>query len=101
MKHENNPSESTLGRGTDYPSRYAQEALYGIPRSQSREAMSIANPLPFQGADLWTAWDLTWLDNSGQPVVAVADITVPANSDNLIESKSMKLYLGSFAQTRF
>ncbi len=89
-----------LGRDTAYPQNYAPEALFAIPRSDSREPLGIGAPLPFHGVDIWNAWELTWLNAHGRPEVGVAEIRVPADSPNLVESKSLKLYLGSFAMTR-
>ena len=97
MKATNLP----LGRKTDYPQKYAPEVLCPVARSESRDPLGIGEPLPFSGVDTWTAWELTWLADSGRPEVATARIVVPADSPNLIESKSLKLYLGSFAMTRF
>ncbi len=90
-----------LGRETGYPDKYAPDALCEIPRATSRGALGIAEPLPFKGVDTWNAWDLTWLDKHGRPAVATAEILVPADSPNLIESKSLKLYLNSFSMHRF
>lgn len=87
-----------LGRETGYPAQYAPDLLYPIARSDSREGLG-EDPLPFQGTDIWTAWELTWLAPGGMPVVATAEIRIPASSPNLIESKSLKLYLNSFAMT--
>ena len=56
--------------------------------------------LPFAGVDLWNAYELSWLDAKGKPRVAMATFSVPADSPNIIESKSFKLYLNSFNQTR-
>jgi 7-cyano-7-deazaguanine reductase len=90
-----------LGRETDYPQNYAPDTLFPIARAESREALGIVAPLPFSGTDIWNAWELTWLGRGGLPRVATAEIRVPADSPNLIESKSLKLYLGSFAMTEF
>jgi 7-cyano-7-deazaguanine reductase len=57
--------------------------------------------LPFYGADIWNAFELSWLAPSGKPCVALARFTVPAASPNIIESKSLKLYLNSYNQTAF
>ncbi len=94
-------AETPLGRATDYPDRYSPAALYAIARTKSRGALGLSDPLPFVGFDFWNAWELSWLDSAGLPQVAVAEIRVPADSPNIIESKSLKLYLGSFAMTRF
>jgi len=90
-----------LGRATPYPDQYSPGLLYGIPRSTHREALGIGARLPFHGVDIWNAWELTWLDPQGMPRYATAEIRVPADSPNLIESKSLKLYLNSFAMTAF
>jgi 7-cyano-7-deazaguanine reductase len=90
-----------LGRATDYPQKYAPEALCAVARSDSRQTLGITGALPFAGVDIWNAWELTWLGDSGKPQVATAEVVVPADSPNIVESKSLKLYLGSFAMTRF
>lgn len=86
---------------TAYPEQYSPGLLYAIPRTGSRAPLGLAHDLPFHGADLWNAWELTWLDTNGLPQVATAEISVPALSPNIIESKSLKLYLGSFAMSGF
>lgn len=90
-----------LGRETSYPDRYSPELLFAIPRADSRLPLGLTGVLPFSGVDLWNAWELTWLDTSGQPIVATAEIEVPADSPNIVESKSLKLYLNSFAMSQF
>ncbi len=93
----NNP----LGRATTYPDRYTADALHAIARADSRETLLRGAEVPFHGADYWRAWELSWLDAAGVPRVASAEIVVPCDSPNLFESKSLKLYLGSFAMSRF
>lgn len=97
------PSQhSPLGKSTEYRSEYAPELLYPIPRQIKRDELGIAaNALPFVGEDLWNGYELSWLNPKGKPVVAVAQFRIPADSPNLIESKSFKLYLNSLNQTRF
>ena len=90
-----------LGKTSDYPQNYAPDVLCPVDRDDSRGPLGIAEPLPFAGVDLWNAWELTWLDPGGLPQVATARFTVPADSPYLIESKSLKLYLGSLAMSRF
>ena len=93
---------SPLGKATEYPSHYVPELLYPIPRQLKRSELGIADAaLPFVGEDLWNAYELSWLNAKGKPVVAVGTFRVPATSPNLIESKSFKLYLNSFNQTAF
>ena len=87
-----------LGRTTDYPDRYDAALLFPIARSDAREAIGIRGTLPFVGADLWTAYEISWLDLRGKPQLAVGEFRVPAESPAIVESKSLKLYLGSYAQ---
>ncbi|MEG3129648.1 NADPH-dependent 7-cyano-7-deazaguanine reductase QueF [Pantoea cypripedii] len=91
-----------LGRATGYIQHYSPDLLEGLPRSRSRSEIAIESEnLPFSGFDLWTGFELSWLNNKGKPVVAIAEFIIPATSTNLIESKSFKLYLNSFNQTKF
>jgi len=90
-----------LGHATGYPDTYDAKLLFPVPRAPQREEIGIAGALPFAGADAWTAFELTWLDPRGKPAVAIALFEVPAASPAIVESKSVKLYLGSFAQSRF
>lgn len=93
---------SPLGKATAYQSHYAPELLFPIPRQPKRNELGISGSvLPFVGEDIWNAYELSWLNAKGKPVVAVGCIRVPADSPNLIESKSFKLYLNSFNQTEF
>ena len=93
---------SPLGKATEYCCHYAPELLYPIPRQAKRDEIGIAaDAPPFTGEDLWNAYELSWLNPKGKPVVAVGQFRVPADSPNLIESKSFKLYLNSFNQTTF
>jgi 7-cyano-7-deazaguanine reductase len=94
-------STNPLGQATDNPQEYAPEVLFAIPRSESRSLLGIDTDPPFSGVDIWHAWDFTWLDPRGQPIAATASLRVDAMSPNIVESKSLKLYLGSFAMTRF
>ncbi|MEM8814795.1 MAG: NADPH-dependent 7-cyano-7-deazaguanine reductase QueF [Pseudomonadota bacterium] len=88
-----------LGKTSDYPKAYSPDVLYPIARAENRARLGLGDTLPFHGTDLWTAWELTWLTPSGKPAVAAAEIGVPADSPNIIESKSLKLYLGALAMT--
>lgn len=95
------PDHGPLGRGTDYPTAYDAALLFPIPRAQARREIGIAEPLPFIGHDIWNAYELSWLDPRGKPVVETAQFVVPADSPNLIESKSFKLYLNSLNNEQF
>ena len=89
-----------LGRETAYPNEYQPAVLFPIARAESRDGR-ITGALPFVGVDIWNAWELTWLGPGDLPVVATLEIRVPADTPNLIESKSLKLYLNSFSMSRF
>lgn len=94
--------KTLLGHETDYPRRYAPELLCPLSRHDGRRALGLeAQALPFHGVDVWTHYEVSWLDVLGKPQVAVADIRVPADSPCLIESKSMKLYFNSLNFERF
>ena len=86
---------------TGYPDTYDPAELYAVARASQRATLGLGDALPFTGSDLWTAYELTWLDPRGKPEIAIATIDVPASSPSIVESKSMKLYLGSFAQSSF
>lgn len=101
MTRSSDSGTTLLGKESVYPSTYAPHVLQRIARGDARLAIGIKAPLPFVGIDHWTAWELTWLDATGKPVVVIADIGIPATSKYIIESKSMKIYLGSFAMSRF
>jgi 7-cyano-7-deazaguanine reductase len=91
-----------LGANSDYPDQYAPELLEALPRARGRDLIGVDEQhLPFHGFDLWTAFELSWLNAKGKPVVGIGEFTLPHSSTNLIESKSFKLYLNSFNQTRF
>lgn len=96
----NSPQTSSLGRAVAAPTRYAPELLFAIARAGQRAALGIGSALPFHGVDIWNAYELSWLDLRGKPCVALATLRVPAGSPQLIESKSLKLYLGSFGFER-
>ena len=102
MSTPNTPQDSLLGREVAYPSSYDPALLFPIPRAQARGEIGLdAGALPFIGHDRWHAYELSWLDARGKPVVATATLEVPATSPNLIESKSLKLYLNSLNASRF
>jgi 7-cyano-7-deazaguanine reductase len=94
-------SKNPLGEPTDYPDEYSPQVLFAVSRIEARKALGLGVELPFQGEDVWNAWELSWLESSGKPVVATAVITVPADSANIVESKSLKLYLNSLAMSRY
>ena len=95
------PEDSPLGKPAEYRDRYDPGLLFAIERAPQRAALGIGHALPFSGADLWTAYELSWLDARGKPEVAIARFRVPAGSPCIVESKSLKLYLNAFSQTPF
>tara|TARA_R110002073_G_scaffold3782_1_gene25180 strand:- start:1478 stop:2278 length:801 start_codon:yes stop_codon:yes gene_type:complete len=90
-----------LGRNTPVVQSYAPELLHAIPRDTARCNLGLGQVLPFHGVDLWHAYEMSWLDDAGKPVVRVGRFGVPADSPNIVESKSFKLYLNSLNSTRF
>ncbi|GAA6141580.1 NADPH-dependent 7-cyano-7-deazaguanine reductase QueF [Hydrogenophaga sp. 5NK40-0174] len=93
------PDQSPLGKASAYADHYDAGLLYPLPRSTKREEVGITGRLPFMGADLWTAYELSWLNPRGKPQVAIAQFIVPCESTHIVESKSFKLYLNSFNNT--
>ena len=91
----------TLGQKTEYANQYDASLLQPVPRSLNRDDLNLNAELPFKGCDIWTLYELSWLNEKGLPQVAIGEVSIPATSPNLIESKSFKLYLNSFNQTRF
>jgi 7-cyano-7-deazaguanine reductase len=91
----------TLGKASEYSSVYDATLLQAVPRSLNRDDLALGETLPFKGCDVWTLYELSWLNLKGLPQVAIGYVTIPATSPNLIESKSFKLYLNSFNQTQF
>jgi 7-cyano-7-deazaguanine reductase len=92
-----------LGKHTDYVSVYTPSLLCPISRAESRQSLGLSegDELPFLGVDIWTAFELSWLNAKGLPQVAVAEFHFSCASPNIVESKSFKLYLNSFNQTVF
>ncbi|MDN3650162.1 NADPH-dependent 7-cyano-7-deazaguanine reductase QueF [Reinekea marina] len=95
------PEQSPLGKSSAYIDQYDPSLLFPIPRIEKRLELGIEGELPFSGVDIWNAYELSWLNLKGKPVVALAEFFIPASSPNLIESKSFKLYLNSFNQSKF
>lgn len=94
-------NEWLLGKKTPYETTYNPGLLTAVSRQLTRSDIGISQPLPFKGIDIWNAWELSWLNEKGKPVVASAQFQYSADSNYLVESKSFKLYLNSFNQTKF
>ncbi len=84
-----------LGRQVPVVNHYAPELLFPIPRREARDALGLGKPLPFEGVDIWHAYELSWLDGNDRAQVRVGRFSIPAGTPNLVESKSFKLYLNS------
>jgi len=97
----NTAEQSLLGKPAPYIDQYDPSLLFPIPRLAKREEIGAGATAPFFGADIWTAFELSWLNLRGKPQVALAHVVVPCETPNIIESKSFKLYLGSFTNTKF
>ena len=97
------PEQSQLGKATAYPDQYAPQTLFPIARQPQRSelGMTAGTALPFTGADLWTGYELSWLNPRGKPQVALVQVAVPCETPCIVESKSFKLYLNSFSNSRF
>ena len=95
------PEQSELGKASRYVDHYDASLLFPLPRADKRAELGLGEAMPFFGADIWTAYELSWLNARGKPQLALAHITVPCESPNIIESKSFKLYLNSFNNTVF
>lgn len=93
---------SPLGKSSEYISTYTPSLLFPIPRAAKWAELGLtAETLPYQGVDFWNCYEMSWLLPSGKPVVAIGEFAIPADSPNIIESKSFKLYLNSLNQTAF
>ena len=95
------PQDSPLGQASVYADQYDPSLLFAIPRAPQRAQLGITGQPRFFGADLWTAYELSWLNTRGKPQVALAQVVVPCESTHIVESKSFKLYLNSFNGSRF
>jgi 7-cyano-7-deazaguanine reductase len=96
------PDDLSLGKQVEYEFEYNPGLLQGVPRSLSRDTLALGKgALPFSGIDTWTGYELSWLNTKGKPQIAILECDVPITSEFLIESKSFKLYLNSFNQSKF
>ncbi len=96
------PEHSPLGKVSAYKTEYDASLLFPIPRAPKRAEIGLPDgrAVPFFGVDIWNAYELSWLNPKGKPQVALASFIIPADTPNIVESKSFKLYLNSFNQTR-
>lgn len=94
-------AEAPLGKKTAYVSQYQRDLLFPIARKTNRAKLHLTGALPFKGVDIWNAYELSWLNSKGKPVVGIGEFSFPCESPNLVEAKSFKLYLNSFNNTAF
>lgn len=92
---------SPLGKNVNYKCEYDPTLLFSVPRDKQRATINIYDNLPFHGTDIWNSYEISWLNQKGKPQVAIGEFYVPCKSPFIFESKSFKLYLNSFYQTRF
>lgn len=96
------PAQTELGKQSQYEATYNPDKLFAIPRAEKRQEIGI-NPqnLPFSGYDAWTHYEVSWLNEKGKPVVAIAELQYDCTTPCIIESKSLKLYFNSFNNSQF
>src|SRR5215207_8943451 len=92
---------SPLGKTASYLSHYNPDLLYSISRQSKRDEIGISSPLPFKGFDRWHAYEVSWLNQNGKPHVAIVQFDIACETSHIVESKSFKLYLNSFNNTKF
>ena len=96
-----NTQNSPLGKSVDYSVSYQASLLFPIARQEKRDELGLSGKMPFTGEDIWNAYEISWLNDSGLPQVAIAEFRFPSTSANIVESKSLKLYLNSLNQSVF
>lgn len=101
VKNTLSPENSELGKKSEYHSTYNPDKLFAIPRQGKRDEIGVPQTLPFYGFDLWSHYEVSWLNEKGKPIVALAEIIYGCETPNIIESKSMKLYFNSFNNSKF
>jgi len=101
MLERNRVTLSPLGKETTYAVHYDRDLLFPIPRQVKRDEIQVPAVLPFKGVDIWNAYELSWLNSKGKPIVALGEFILPCHSPHIVESKSLKLYLNSFTHTQF
>lgn len=90
-----------LGQSTSYPKTYAPDMLYPIPRALGRANLALPADALSIGMDWWQVFEMSWLNLHGISQVAMARLAIPATSDYIVESKSLKLYFNSLNFTEF
>lgn len=96
-----NTDINPLGKEVVHSQSYHPGHLYPVARAEGRNAIGLGETLPFSGADIWNAYEISWLNKLGRPEIAIGQFVFPSDSPNLIESKSLKLYLNFLNLERF
>ena len=99
--YDKTPEKSELGKQAQYDSHYNPDKLFPMPRKAKRDEIGVTGQLPFFGFDIWNHYEVSWLNEKGKPIAAIAEIIYSCESPNIIESKSMKLYFNSFNNSKF
>jgi 7-cyano-7-deazaguanine reductase len=94
-------AENPLGGNSPYPDKYDPGILYPIPRWPARSLLDIDKKILMYGIDHWHAYEISWLAEDGKPQVALGEFFFSSESENIVESKSLKLYLHSLNQERY
>lgn len=96
-------NETILGKATSYSFQYNNNLLFPIARKVGRDAIKSSTNLDviFHGVDIWNCYEMSWLTKNGLPEVRILKLYIDANSPNIVESKSLKLYLMSFSNHQF
>lgn len=92
--------QNPLGKEIGYPGTLDSSVLFGIARKLARKELDIGEELIFRGSDLWRCYEFSWLNDQGKPENRILELTIPCSSENIVESKSLKLFLGSFANEK-
>lgn len=91
-----------LGKKVSGSEKYDPNLIVAIPRIENRRQYNIENNnLPFKGFDIWHAYEFSSMTKNGIPVTRLMKMKYNCDSEFLVESKSLKLYLNSFNMTRF
>jgi 7-cyano-7-deazaguanine reductase len=93
--------QNPLGKEIGYPNTLDSSVLFGIARELARKELNANKELIFRGSDLWRCYEFSWLNDKGKPENKILELTIPCLSENIVESKSLKLFLGSFANEKF
>jgi len=94
-------NDNPLGKNTSYPDIYSPDLLFGIDRKDSRDQYMENKTIVFHGKDIWNAWEFSWLDDLGRPLIGKLSLTFSSASEKIVESKSLKLYLNSFSNNQY